>query len=72
MIFAESLCAVLSTRETAGAMGAKSLRIVNEYNFKQNVAGLRHASADISTNGARPCDQKFHCPPASAFPTAPR
>jgi glycosyltransferase involved in cell wall biosynthesis len=39
----ESLRTVLSTRETARAMGARSLRIVNEYNFEQNVAGLRQA-----------------------------
>lgn len=40
---AESLRTVLATRETAQAMGAESLRIINEYNFEQNVAGLRQA-----------------------------
>lgn len=40
---AESFRTVLSTRETARAMGAESLRIVNGYNFEQNVAGLRQA-----------------------------
>ena len=40
---AESLRTVLATRETMRAMGAESLRIVNQYNFEQNVAGLRQA-----------------------------
>ena len=40
---AESIRTMLASRETRRAMGAQSLRIVNEYNFEQNVAGLRQA-----------------------------
>jgi glycosyltransferase involved in cell wall biosynthesis len=40
---AQSLRTVLATRETAQAMGTESLRIINEYSFEQNVAGLRQA-----------------------------
>jgi glycosyltransferase involved in cell wall biosynthesis len=40
---AESIRTVLASREARRAMGAQSLRIVNEYNFEQNVAGLRQA-----------------------------
>ena len=40
---AQSLRTVLATHATARAMGAESLRIINKYNFEQNVAGLRQA-----------------------------
>ena len=51
---AESIRAVLASRETRRAMGAQSLRIVNEYNFKQNVAGLRQALHAVSPAFALP------------------
>jgi glycosyltransferase involved in cell wall biosynthesis len=38
-----SLRTVLANERTAQAMGAESLRIIEEYNFDQNVAGLRQA-----------------------------
>jgi glycosyltransferase involved in cell wall biosynthesis len=38
-----SLRTVLANEQRAEAMGAESLRIVEEYNFDQNVAGLRQA-----------------------------
>ena len=40
---AEALRAVLASRETTLEMGAESLRIINGYNFEQNVSGLRQA-----------------------------
>jgi glycosyltransferase involved in cell wall biosynthesis len=40
---ARSLHTVLASKETEQAMGAESLRIIEQYNFDQNVAGLRQA-----------------------------
>jgi glycosyltransferase involved in cell wall biosynthesis len=40
---AESLRTILASAQTAQAMGAESLRIIADYNFNQNVAGLRQA-----------------------------
>jgi glycosyltransferase involved in cell wall biosynthesis len=40
---AQSLRALLARFQAAQAMGAESLRIIQEYNFEQNVSGLRQA-----------------------------
>ena len=40
---AQSLQTILASEQTAQAMGAESLRIIAEYNFDQNVSGLRQA-----------------------------
>ena len=40
---AEALRTVLANEESAQAMGAESLRIINGYSFEQNVLGLRQA-----------------------------
>jgi glycosyltransferase involved in cell wall biosynthesis len=40
---AESLQTVLAKKQTARSKGAESLRIIKQYNFEQNVSGLRQA-----------------------------
>lgn len=45
---AESLRSVLADRDPAMAMGTESLRIISEYSFEQNVAGLRSALHAVS------------------------
>jgi glycosyltransferase involved in cell wall biosynthesis len=40
---AQSLQTILANAQSAQAIGAESLRIIAEYNFDQNVAGLRQA-----------------------------
>ncbi|MGO9336230.1 MAG: glycosyltransferase family 4 protein [Terracidiphilus sp.] len=39
----ESLKMILANEQTARAMGAESLRIIDQYNFEQNLSGLRQA-----------------------------
>jgi len=45
---AQSLQTVLGSEETSRAMGAESLRIIQDYSFDQNISGIRQALHALS------------------------
>jgi glycosyltransferase involved in cell wall biosynthesis len=49
---AQALRMVLADKSTSQAMGAESLRIIDNYNFEQNVSGLRQALHALLPNFA--------------------